>query len=131
MLEAAARRDQNNSGDSSNQALAGPYEGRYLASSYVGGDSSTGSLRSPPFVVDRPVLTYRVGGGRRPAEIEVRLLVDGQVVHRGTGSGNHVMQQRRVDVSAHRGKAMVVELVDNARGSWGHLLFDDLTLRSR
>jgi hypothetical protein len=113
------------------QGPVGPFEGSFLANSYHGGDPGRGSMRSPEFTVDRPVLTYRVGGGNRPGEIMVRLLVEGQEVHRGTGPGSDIMQERRVDVSAHRGKRMRVELVDRAVGPWGHLLFDDLMLRER
>ncbi|MCA9671081.1 MAG: hypothetical protein KC503_36035, partial [Myxococcales bacterium] len=119
-------------GTSSNQQLAGPYSGSYLAGSGNYGDSATGTLRSPEFVVDRPLLTYRVGGGNNKRLLQVKLIVDGKVVYTGTGTASHVMETRRVDVSRWRGKRMRLELVDNARGgSYGYLLFDDLMLRRR
>jgi len=111
------------------QGPVGPFEGAFLASSYFRGDFLRGTLRSPEFEVDRPVLTYRVGGGNRIHELKVRLLVDGNEVHVGTGPGSDMMIQKRVDVRAQMGKRMRVELVDDASGAWGHLLFDDLMLK--
>jgi hypothetical protein len=113
------------------QGPVGPFEGSYLANSYNGGDHSTGVLRSREFVVDRPFLSYRVGGGADPQALVVRLLVDDQPVHEATGIGSEIMQLRRVDVHAFQGRKMRVELIDRATGPWGHLLFDDLTLRSQ
>ena len=116
-------------GQGSRQILAGPYEGSYLAGSYFGGDQQVGLLRSPSFVVDRPLLAYRIGGGRQPEQLMVRLLVAGREVHRATGENSHRMRVVTVDVSRYLGQPMQVELVDNYRGAWGHLLFDDLQLR--
>jgi 4-amino-4-deoxy-L-arabinose transferase-like glycosyltransferase len=116
-------------GAGSLQGLAGPYEGSYLAGSFVGGDRLTGKMKSPTFTVDRPLLTYRVGGGKDSRRVYVRLLVDGKEVHRGTGTNHHILTKRRVDVSKYLGRKMRVELVDNSRGTWGFLLFDDLQLR--
>lgn len=114
------------------QRMAGPYEGRYLASSLVRGDRATGALTSPTFTIDRPVLRYRVGGGRDAARLQVRIVVDGVgEIHSGTGTGSHIMAVRNVDVSAHQGQRARVELIDRATGGWGHLLFDDLTLGPR
>ncbi len=114
-----------------NQGPVGPFEGSQLANSFHGGDRSQGMLSSPTFIVDRPVLTYRVGGGRLPERLEVKLLVDQRVVHRDTGSGSDIMELRRVDVSAYLGQQMRVELTDQAAGAWGHLLFDDLMLLNK
>ena len=113
------------------QGPVGPFEGRYLANSFHGGDPSTGRLRSPEFLVDMPSLTYRVGGGKLPEQLMVRLLVEGKQVHLGSGINSDIMQQRKVDVRAHLGKKMQLELVDQSVGAWGHLLFDDLVLRDR
>ncbi|MCC6747025.1 MAG: glycosyltransferase family 39 protein [Deltaproteobacteria bacterium] len=113
------------------QGMSGPFEGLYLASSYGSGDPPTGRLRSPEFPVETPKLSYRVGGGNLPGQIEVRLLLGERVVHRGTGTNSHIMEERVVDVSAYRGQRLRLELVDEATGSWGHLLFDELCARSR
>lgn len=110
------------------QGPVGPFEGSYLANSYHGGDLSTGMLTSPEFVVDRPLLSYRIGGGNDRALLRLRLLVDGAEVHSDTGPGADIMVQRVVDVRRFLGRRMRAELTDRATGGWGHLLFDDLTL---
>ncbi|MCB9557034.1 MAG: glycosyltransferase family 39 protein [Deltaproteobacteria bacterium] len=114
-------------GARSDQGLLGPYSGRYVASTIHVGDGPTGKLISPPFRVIGRRLSYRIGGGRRP-DIYVRFLVDGKEVHRQDGAThNHIMERREVDVSAHLGKQMVVEVVDNARRPpMGFIAFDDL-----
>ena len=114
-----------------NQGPVGPFEGKYLVNSYHGGDSATGRMLSPEFSVDRPKLTYRVGGGNLKGQLMVRLLVDGRQVYVGSGVNSDLMQQRLVDVTAHVGQKMQVELVDESVGAWGHLLFDDLVLHNR
>lgn len=113
-------------GETSQQGLAGPFEGAYLASSLVGGEGATGTLRSPEFEVRGDRLTYRIGGARLPETVQLRLLVDGQEVHRDTGPGGPVMVRRDVDVSALRGRRMQLELVDQAGGAGGYILFDEL-----
>ena len=113
------------------QGPVGPFEGSFLVNSFHGGDMSRGSMRSPEFELDRPLLAYRVGGGRRPRELAVRLVVGGEVVHSDTGPGTDIMVTRKIDVRPHVGKRMRVELVDEAMGPWGHLLFDDLVLLAR
>jgi hypothetical protein len=116
-------------GPGSDKIMAGPYEGAWLAGSYHGGDKLTGRLRSPEFVVDRPYITYRIGGGQDSERLAVRLLVGNQEIHRGTGRNSHFLEERRVDVRQYLGQKMRVELVDDSDGAWGHLLFDDLQLR--
>ena len=48
------------------QQTVGGYQGSSLANSYLGGDSSTGELTSPAFVIDKPRLNFLVGGGNHP-----------------------------------------------------------------
>jgi len=114
-----------------NQRMAGPFEGRYLASSQVRGVSAVGRLLSPEFRVEGEELRFRVGGGRSPKQLQVNLLVDGRRVHSATGTGNHIMREVSVDVSGYVGKSMRVELVDRRRGREGYLLFDDLRVVKR
>ena len=48
------------------QLPVGGIEGTGYATSFHGGDSSTGTLTSPPFTVDQRYLNFKVGGGRHP-----------------------------------------------------------------
>ncbi|MCK5798340.1 MAG: hypothetical protein KAI47_14205, partial [Deltaproteobacteria bacterium] len=107
-------------GGSANQHMAGPYGGRFLASSFILGDGATGSLMSPSFPIDKPILRYRVGGGRDASRLQVRIVVDGVgEVDVGTGRRSDVMFWRKVDVRAYVGRRGRVELVDRATGGGG------------
>ena len=113
------------------QGPVGPYEGEYFANSYHGGDGATGRLRSPAFTADRPWLSYIIGGGDQRGALEMVLLAGEQVIHRDSGTNSDIMQRRRVDIRAHRGKELRLELIDRATGAWGHLLFDELRLEAK
>jgi hypothetical protein len=110
------------------QNPVGPFGGAYLANSFHGGDAATGSMMSPEFLVDRPLLSYRIGGGRDIERVFLRLLVEGREVHRATGVESEAPAVRRVEVQDYMGKMMRVVLVDSSGAGWGHLLFDDLML---
>jgi len=110
------------------QGPVGPYEGSFFANSYHGGDGSTGRLVSPPFTIDKPWASYRIGGGDQRGTLDMVLVVGDEVIHRDSGTNSDIMQQRRVDLSAHLGKEARLELIDRATGPWGHLLFDELRL---
>ena len=118
-------------GPLADQGPVGPFEGAYLANSFHGGDKATGILRSSEFLVDRPYLSYRRGGGNRPAELAIRCLIGNKVMHWDTGTGSDILDQRVVNVQSHLGQRMQMELVDQAVGPGGHLLFDDLQLSAQ
>jgi hypothetical protein len=113
------------------QGPVGPFEGSFLVSSFHGGDPWTGTLTSPEFVIDRPYLSFLLGGGHAPGVLAVRVLVGGREVASETGPQSDVLVQRVLDVGRFRGQRAQVQLVDRAAGPWGHLLFDDLQLRER
>lgn len=110
------------------QGLVGGAGGRRWVSSFHGGDASTGRLTSPTFRLDRPVLQLRVGGGRDPERLVVRLRVGAEVVRRATGRNSDQFHTVRWDVSPWRGQSAVLEAVDNATGAWGHLQLDEVWL---
>src|SRR5829696_9887608 len=59
--------------------------GKGLANSFVGGDKSTGTLRSANFKIERPYISFLIGGGGYSNETCMNLLVDGQRVRTATG----------------------------------------------
>lgn len=92
-------------------------------------DAPTGTLRSPPFVIDRSRLGMRIGGGAWP-ELRVALELDGETVREARGFGREVELLGPVvwDVSELSGREARLVLVDDAPGSWGHLLADEIEL---
>ncbi len=110
------------------QGLVAGAGGRRWLSSFHGGDAATGQARSPVFVLDRPMLRLRVGGGRQLGHLEVRLLIGKKVVKRATGNNSERFRTVRWNVAAFRGQRARLEVVDQATGGWGHLQLDDVWL---
>jgi len=112
------------------QQLVTGWRGRFFLNGYVRGDRPQGRLTSSPFALDRPVLTFLVGGGRLPGQLGVLLHVQGMqgAVREATGPGSERMERVSWDVSPWLGRQARIELLDRASGSWGHLLFDDVQL---
>ncbi len=105
--------------------------GKRLANSYGAerGDGARGRLRSEPFVIDRPRLALRVGGGTS-ALTRVDLEIDGRAVRTALPVFlfHEVMTNRVWDVSDFVGREAVLVLVDDDEGPWGHLLCDEVVL---
>jgi fructan beta-fructosidase len=105
------------------------YLGKGLANSYHGGDRSTGTLTSPPFKVQRRYLNFLIGGGKFPGKTCVNLLADGKVVRTATGpndrpGGSEALDWHSWDVADLEGRTVVLELIDQATGGWGHISAD-------
>jgi len=113
------------------QGLVGDAGGRRWVSSFHGGDVATGKLRSPSFQLNRPILRFRVGGGRDPARLVVRLRVNGQVVRRATGHNSERFRPVTWDVRPWLGRSAVLEAVDASTDPWGHLQLDEVWLLAR
>lgn len=104
------------------------WRGLRMANSYHGGDASRGKLISAPFVLERPTLEFLLGGGRQIGRAEVRLVVGGRVLRRATGRQSERLRRVRWSVSELFGETATIEVIDDATGPWGHILFDDLRL---
>ncbi|MBX3444046.1 MAG: GH32 C-terminal domain-containing protein [Planctomyces sp.] len=105
--------------------------GSGLVNSFVGGDSSTGRLVSPPFRVERKFLNFLIGGGDHPGETCINLLVDGKVVRTATGpndaaGGTERLDWHAWDVSDLNGRDAVIEIIDSHTGGWGHISVDHI-----
>jgi hypothetical protein len=101
------------------------HEGMWLASSYhaTHRDGATGSLASPPFVIDHDYLSVLVGGGEPPSN-RLDLRVDGEVVLRTGGSRSEFLRQVTFDLRRFRGRTAQIAVVDEDDRRWGHILAD-------
>ncbi|QKJ18356.1 glycoside hydrolase family 32 protein [Microbacterium hominis] len=97
-----------------------------------GGDAATGTITSPPFVIDRDALHFLLGGGRHPLGVEpatsVQLLIDGVPVRTATGDDSGRLRHVEWDVRDLAGRSAQFQILDDATGDWGHLMVDHVVL---
>ncbi|MFJ2092928.1 GH116 family glycosyl-hydrolase [Streptomyces sp. NPDC087901] len=117
-----------------------PYlkEGKYFlstleASDQAANDGYTGTVVSPKFTLARPTVTLLVGGGSSASTYVALCSYDasatdgcGEEVARVSGNNSEVMQYRTLDGSKLVGKDVILKVVDNSTGAWGHVTLDDI-----
>ena len=105
------------------QPLVG-LEGKFLANSFHNGDDSRGTLTSKPFRIERDYINFLIGGSMSQ-DTYIELLVNGQSVHKTHNLiESETLQLISWDVKAYKGLEATLRIVDNQRGSWGHILVD-------
>lgn len=114
-----------------NQNPVSGFEGGRLVNSYVHGDGATGTLTSPPFVLSEPYLNLLVGGGGHRGKTCVNFRVGDKTVVSLTGRDSEHLDWRSIDVRSLQGEEATLEFVDEATGSWGHVLVDHIVLEAK
>jgi fructan beta-fructosidase len=118
--------NQPTSGTLLNQQTVDGFTGFGYLNSYHGGDSSTGKMTSPNFLIDKRYINLQIGGGSL-TDVGVNIVVGNQVVETIKNTSNSErMQWQGIDISKHLGKNARLEIFDNATGSWGHILVDHI-----
>lgn len=105
--------------------------GKYIADSYINNDDLIGSIISDEFKIERNYINFMIGGGAEK-ESYMELIVEGEVVAKTksvTTSG--VLNKLSWNVRQFKGKYGVIRIVDNAKGSWGHILADNIYQSNR
>ena len=118
-----------------NQMEVSGYLGRGLVNTFLGGDDSRGKLTSPAFTIERPYISFLIGGGGHDG-LAINLLIDGQTVRTASGSnivpgGSERLDWHDWDVSDLQGKRASIEIVDNRSGGWGHINVDHIIQTTR
>ncbi|KAH8693061.1 glycosyl hydrolase family protein [Talaromyces proteolyticus] len=105
------------------------YSGCCLVNTFINGDSTIGTLTSPPFTISHPNINFLIGGGNAPGTECINLIIQGQnqPVRTSTGLNAENLLPQTWDVSAFMGQTAVLEIVDQATGGWGHILIDQIT----
>jgi hypothetical protein len=113
--------------ESAGQRSPAGTRGRFM-NSFQENDANlaTGTLLTPPFIIEGDAITLKIGGGRAPEELYVELLVDGVRRHVATGCGTEILGRRLWPTAELRGKPGRLQMVDLSTGAWGHLLVDEL-----
>ncbi len=114
------------------------FDGQRLVNSFADatGDRATGTLTSPEFTIERPFISFLVGGGKDAEKTAMHLLVDGAVVRRATGpndrpGGSEALDLDAWDVAEFVGRKAVIRIVDEATGGWGHVTIDRIVQSDR
>jgi len=114
-----------------NQMAVDGFRGNGLVNSFRGGDDTVGRLTSPTFKIERRYVQFLIGGGGWEGKTCMNLLVAGKVVRTATGpnivsGGSERLQPAQWDVSEFLGKEVLLEIVDDATGTWGHISVDQV-----
>ncbi|MFD5946957.1 GH32 C-terminal domain-containing protein [Streptomyces collinus] len=114
------------------QGQVSGFLGGGLVNTFLNGDSTTGTLTSPEFTLDKKHINFLIGGGNHPAgsanPTAIELLVDGQVVRSATGKDAEALNWASWDVGDLAGKKARIRIVDDNTGGWGHLNVDHIVL---
>ncbi|GGY22377.1 glycoside hydrolase family 32 protein [Streptomyces djakartensis] len=106
--------------------------GSGLVNTFLNGDSTTGTLTSPEFTIDKKYIDFLIGGGNHPAGSDhptaIELVVDGQVVRTATGKDTERLNWVSWDVGGLAGKKARIRIVDDNTGGWGHLNVDHIVM---
>ncbi len=103
------------------------HQGKYWVGTFEReGDPPRGTLTSVPFQVTQPWASFLVARGSTPeSRVEIVSVETGKPIASVTGEVNETLARVAVDLQAHQGKAIVIRLVDEGTGGWGHVNFDD------
>lgn len=100
--------------------------GEYWIGGYeIHGDGRVGELVSADFAVSHPWATFLVAGGRAESTRVELLTTSGELVFSTSGPNYEPLRIAVVDLRDHLGERIRVRIVDEERGGWGHINFDD------
>jgi uncharacterized protein (DUF608 family) len=108
-----------------NQNPVSGFLGSGLVDSYVNGDDTMGRLISKTFTIERRFIRFLVGGGHHGGT-QIRLVVNGKVVRATSGKADERLEPASWDVGQFEGQTAHIEIVDEAKGGWGHINVDQI-----
>jgi hypothetical protein len=113
------------SGPINPQKMSG-IQGKAIANSFHGGDDSTGRLLSNPFTITHPYINFLIAGGVHKEQTCINLLVEDIVVQSSTGKNSDALAPASWDVRDLIDSKAQIEIVDEAKGGWGHVNVDHI-----
>ncbi|MBZ5856125.1 GH116 family glycosyl hydrolase [Flavihumibacter profundi] len=91
------------------------------------GDSGTGKLTSPTFVIKEDYINFKLGGGAYRGKTCINLVVNHKIEKTATGNSEETLRDVSWDVKAFKGQQAYLEVIDSETGSWGHINIDEIT----
>ncbi|QEG24378.1 PVC-type heme-binding CxxCH protein [Mariniblastus fucicola] len=96
------------------------------------GDKPKGILTSEPFVVSHRFASFLTNGGdSSDTRVELIRKATGEAFYTMTGNQSESMRQVIVDLRPYLGQEIMIRLVDNHDGHWGHLNFDHFRFHAK
>jgi Protein of unknown function (DUF2961) len=127
-VEGVAFGNKPSTGRLANQSAVSDFAGTYLVNSYLNGDTSTGTMTSKKFPINKRYLNFLIGGGSHVNRTGMQLLVDGKVVRSATGMETEQLYPASWDVSEFKGKQGMLKILDLEPGGFGHIMVDQIAL---
>lgn len=100
--------------------------GKGMVNSFLNGDQTTGRMVSKPFVINDDYIVFKIGGGNHPGTTCINLVIDHEIVRTATGKNTEGLDPHNWDVHELKGKTAHLEIVDAAKGGWGHINIDNI-----
>ncbi|MGV3774274.1 MAG: PVC-type heme-binding CxxCH protein, partial [Verrucomicrobiales bacterium] len=103
------------------------HEGNFWVGTYEkGGDILEGTLTSVPFKVTEPFASFLIAGGNHSSTaVELIQAGDKEAFFKVPGYEGENLRPVVVDLTKFVGKEIMVRIVDQHTGHWGHVNFDD------
>ncbi|MDB6028852.1 MAG: putative rane-bound dehydrogenase [Verrucomicrobiales bacterium] len=109
------------------------HQGNYWIGGYeMVGDDAMGTLVSEHFKVTQPWASFLIAGGNWPSTcVELVDAESQKAFFKVSGEDSENLRPVVVDLNAKLGKEIFIRIVDQQKGGWGHINFDDFKLYAK
>jgi putative membrane-bound dehydrogenase-like protein len=96
------------------------------------GDKGTGTLTSSSFVATHPWASFLIGAApdAKTERVEIVDEASGKVIHSSSAAQQENMKRVAVNLEGVSGKRIFIRIVDQFKGGWGHVNFDDFVFHA-
>lgn len=96
------------------------------------GDKGTGTLTSSSFVATHPWASFLIGAApdAKTERVEIVDEASGKVIHTSSAAQQENMKRVAVNLEGVSGKRIFIRIVDQFKGGWGHVNFDDFVFHT-
>ena len=108
------------------RARVGRYEGKWFLTSVTENPKSTGTLTSPPFIIQKPYINFLISGGSSKKTLQANLIIDGKTIRTSSGNDSDIFERVSFNVKEFQNKKARFQIVDNATSMWGHINLDQI-----
>ncbi|MFT5128787.1 MAG: hypothetical protein ACI8W8_002406, partial [Rhodothermales bacterium] len=99
-----------------------------FSDNHESGNSATGTLSSPEFVLNSRYLSFYIAGGNKKNEAGIKLHSGEELLINSTGANNAKFKQHIWDLEKHLGQSVQLQIFDSATSGWGYVAIDSIML---